>query len=168
MIGPDQAVYNLLRINHQSSSFHNVAGLTKLINNQLEFVDFVNRPFGTSKFVVRRHDPTGVYYSLSTDVTPEAVKAGIIGARNHLVLGTSPDLRQWRTCATVLQDDTGFNANFSAKYTGFEYPDWIFDGSDIVVAVRTAYRGAVSAGSSNRLTTTVVRDFATVCASTTK
>lgn len=143
--------------------FHNVAGLTRLVGNNLVFETYVSGPFGTSKFVVRQHNGSGAYYALSTDVTPEAAAAGLIGARNHLVLATSADLRVWRTCTTVLEDDTGFVANDSVKYTGFEYPDWIFDGSDIIVAVRTAYRGAVSSGSSNRLTTKRVEGFASLC-----
>jgi hypothetical protein len=164
VVGPDSEVYNLLRVNHQTKPFHNVAGLTKLVGETLTFVKYVNGPFGTSKFVVRRHDGTGVYYSLSTDVTPEAAADGRMNDRNHLVLATSPDMVAWRTCRTVLHDDTGFDANQSALFTGFEYPDWIFDGDDIIAAVRTAYRGAVSAGSSNRLTTIRVPGFASACA----
>lgn len=40
----------------------------------------------------------------------------------------------------------------SAAYTGFHYADWHFDGRDIIMLVRTAYRGAVSYHNSNRIT----------------
>ena len=52
----------------------------------------------------------------------------------------------------LLKDDTGFTMNDSIKYTGFHYVDWQFDGTDIIMLVRTAYRGAVSYHNSNRLT----------------
>ena len=103
-------------------------------------------PFGSSKFVVRRAAPAAgsEYYALSTNITAEAVAVGATGARNNLVLSTSRDLRSWRVCRTLLADDTGFSVADSARYTGFEYPDWKFDGADIVAGVRIAYRGAAS------------------------
>lgn len=46
---------------------------------------------------------------------------------------------------------------------GFEYPDWQFDGPDIFVAIRTAYRGAANAGASNRITFTFLRNYRSLC-----
>ena len=42
-------------------------------------------------------------------------------------------------------------------------PDWIFDGEDILAVVRTSYRGAVSAGSSNRETAVRVAGYRGAC-----
>jgi hypothetical protein len=103
------------------------------------------------------------YFAVSTNITDEALALGAIGARNNLVLSSSSDLINWRICKTLLRDDTGFQPADSAHYTGFEYPDWEFDGEDLVVGVRTAYRGAVSAGSSNRMTALRVRNYAVAC-----
>ena len=52
----------------------------------------------------------------------------------------------------LLADDTGFAADDSVRFTGFHYVDWQFDGDDLLMAVRTAYRGAVSYHNSNRIT----------------
>ena len=37
---------------------------------------------------------------------------------------------------------SGFDSVDSARFTGFHYVDWIFDGPDILFAPRTGYRGA--------------------------
>jgi hypothetical protein len=45
------------------------------------------------------------------------------------------------------------------KFTGFHYADWHFDGTDLMVAVRTAYRGANSYHNSNRATYARLRNY---------
>ncbi len=165
---PSREVWNVLRANGQSAEWHNKAGVAVLDphGKQLRFKQWVDGPFGTSKFVVRR-DPRSTsprYFAVSTNVTTQAVALGAIGARNNLVLSTSADLLHWTVCKTLLRDDTGFTPADSAKYTGFEYPDWQFDGpSDMMVGIRTAYRGAASAGSSNRMTSLRVENFRGLC-----
>lgn len=50
----------------------------------------------------------------------------------------------------------------SAAYSGFHYVDWHFDGDsgrDIIMLIRTAYRGAVSYHNSNRITFLRTRDW---------
>ena len=170
---PSGEVWNVLRVNGQSVGWHNKAAIAVLDQqlHKLRFKQWVDGPFGTSKFVVRR-DPesdrsTGAsprYFAVSTNVTAQAVALGAIGARNNLVLSTSVDLLQWKVCTTLLRDNTGFSPADSAKYTGFEYPDWQFDGpADMLVGIRTAYRGAAGAGSSNRMTSLRVQNFRDLC-----
>jgi hypothetical protein len=103
------------------------------------------------------------YFAVSTNVTEEALFLGSVGARNNLVLSTSTDLVTWRVCCPLAQDDTGFSAADSLRYTGFEYPDMEFDGADMMVGIRTAYRGAVSGGSSNRMTSLRVQGYRARC-----
>ena len=170
---PSGEVWNMLRVNGQSVDWHNKAAIAVLDQQQkqVRFKQWVDGPFGTSKFVVRR-DPESDsstsasprYFAVSTNVTAEAAALGTIGARNNLVLSTSLDLLQWKVCKTLLRDNTGFTPADSAKYTGFEYPDWQFDGpTDMLVGIRTAYRGAVDAGSSNRMTSLRVENFRDLC-----
>jgi hypothetical protein len=170
---PSGEVWNILRVNGQSPSFYNKAVVTVLDveSKTLKFKQFIDGPFGSSKFVIRRdynsqhaqNSALPAYYAMSTNVTEAAAKIGTIGARNNLVLSVSSDLLHWKVCSTLLQDDSGFTPEDSAKFTGFEYPDWVFDGDDIVAGIRTAYRGAVSDGSSNRITSIRVADFRTQC-----
>ncbi len=86
-----------------------------------------------------------------------------IGARNNLVWSRSFDLVSWKVCSTVMADDTGLAPAASAEYTGFQYPDWRFDGRDVVALIRAAYRGAPCAGCSNRVTSIRIVDYAGVC-----
>lgn len=170
---PDGGVANMLRIDGQTAATHNKAALLVVdASFSLRFEAMVDFPATTSKFVVRLEPRTTTapqhhrYFSLTTDVTPVAVASGTVYARNHLVLATSVGgLANWSVCATLLVDDTGFlSAADSARFTGFHYVDWIFDGADIVYAIRTGYRGANSYHNANRLTTKRLSDYAGTCA----
>lgn len=75
------------------------------------------------------------------------------------MLAISADIYAWNTCAVLLMDDTGLSALDSARYTGFHYVDWVFDGPDILYAVRTGYRGSNSFHNANRMTVKRVVDY---------
>lgn len=164
--GPSGEVYNVLRINGQSAAVANVAAITELdvSTGTLTFKSWIRGPFGSSKFLIRK-DPkssTAQYYALSTNITKETLHIDP-NARNNLVFSTSSDLIEWRVCTTVLTDDTGFDPVASTQFTGMEYPDFQIEGSDVFMAIRTAYRGAWSAGSSNRITFKWLRNFRDAC-----
>jgi hypothetical protein len=55
------------------------------------------------------------YYTLFTDVTEVTRRQNTVYARNHLVLARSPDLFNWTTCITLLEDDTGFDSLDSVR-----------------------------------------------------
>jgi hypothetical protein len=57
----------------------------------------------------------------------------------------------WRVLTVVLSDDTGLPSFLSELLTGFQYVDWVFDGEDILYAVRAAYRGGNQYHNSNRI-----------------
>ena len=132
--------------------------------------------------MVRRDPVTGLYVTLSNPTLNESYT----DQRNVLVLCSSPDLRSWTIAGegvgeggrvghdggggggrgVLLLDDSGLalSPDDSVAFTGFHYVDWQFDGGssgsdDIVLAVRTAYRGAVSYHNSNRITTTVIKNW---------
>merc|ERR1719498_821574 len=123
-------------------------------------IDF---PSCASKFVIRRSEQTKMYYSLTTDVTPSNLKLDALYARNHLVLIVSEDLFSWKICDTILKDDTGLSPLDSARYTGFHYVDWQFNGNDILFAARTGYRGSNSYHNANRMTVKSIHDYAARC-----
>lgn len=62
----------------------------------------------------------------------------------------STNVIDWRIATTVLQPNDGLTWDASLWFTGYEYVDWVVEGSDIVMAVRTAYNGAHSFHDSNR------------------
>ena len=111
------------------------------------------------QFVIRRDLASGLFFTLSTDVTETALAQNTVFARNHLVLAVSADIYTWNTCAVLLMDDTGLSALDSARYTGFHYVDWIFDGADILYAIRTGYRGSNSFHNANRMTVKRVTNY---------
>jgi hypothetical protein len=176
---PSGEIWNVLRVNSQTKTWNNKAAITVLDRQMktLSFKQYVDGPFGSSKFTIRREPLAGNattagsgsagaatrYFAVSTNVTEQAIALGSIGARNNLVLSTSLDLVSWHVCCPLAQDDTGFAAADSARYTGFEYPDMAFDGRDLMVGIRTAYRGAVSGGSSNRMTSMRVAGYRVRC-----
>ena len=157
MEGPDGHIYNIIRIDGQSnhSNTQNKAAVLQLnsTTNTLYFDQMINFPSTSSKFVIRRDPANELYFTLSTDATQVAIEQNTVFARNHLVLAVSSDLYNWDVCTVVLNDDTGLTSLDSARYTGFHYVDWIFDGPDILMAIRTGYRGADSFHNANRLTT---------------
>ncbi len=94
------------------------------------FVDFDG---GAKKFTIRK-DPDGPGYWSLANVIPEQVavtgKPG--GIRNTLALVYSADLRTWETrCVLLYHPDTVRH--------GFQYPEFHFDGDDLIATVRTAW-----------------------------
>jgi hypothetical protein len=122
--------------------------------------DIVDFPGGAKKFSIRRDPQSAHYWTLATAVPTEfrtAEKPARI--RNTLVLMRSAELRTWEIRATLLQHP-------DPKAHAFQYPDWQFDGPDIVAAVRTAHDdgagGAHNAHDANYLTFHRFKDFRTL------
>lgn len=117
------------------------------------FIDF---PGGAKKFTVRYDPESKRYWSLANYVPPKYrdVKAG--GVRNTLALTSSADLVRWRIDCILLHHP-------DVRRHGFQYPDWQFDGPDLVAAVRTAFDdglgGAHNAHDANFLTFHRLKDF---------
>ncbi len=87
-----------------------------------------------TKFIIRRHPGTGVYWSLVNRVT-RSDKAAM---RSVLTLVSSSDLEKWNLVRDILRDDR----EVAPEFTGFQYTDWLFDGEDIGFVSHTAYNGA--------------------------
>jgi hypothetical protein len=101
----------------------------------MEFVEIVDMPGGSSKFTVRRHQASGVYFALTNNVTNVSACAS---ARNVLTLVSSRDLRTWTIVDTLIETDEGMALEDVWRYTSFSYVDWQFDGPDIIYAIRTS------------------------------
>lgn len=116
------------------------------------FIDF---PGGMTKFIIRKDEPTGTYWTLTNPNTNPA----FINQRNVLALYDSTDLLNWRHRATLLEDDSDLSPEESAEQTGFQYAAWQFDGDDIFYLLRTAYDGAHNFHDANRITFHRIKDF---------
>lgn len=151
---PEGRLVNILRVNSKPAV--DVAAVVEVSKDGSKvsfdpaggFIDF---PGGMTKFTIRRDTQTGIYVTLSNNNTDP----GVANQRNVLSLHASEDLRNWRRLRTILRDDLAHPWAQSVRFTGFQYPDWQFDGpggEDIIAAVRTAYRGAHNFHDANRVT----------------
>ena len=156
ILGPDgTTIYNLLRFCAARTTPYYWGNLAVLLRldikaNELKFDSLIKMPGGHSKFVVRPDPLTGLYITLSNP--SESVLYS--DQRNFLTLCSSNDLHHWTEHEVVLYDDTGLDEEESVNLTGFHYTDWIFhgdNGQDLLLGVRTAYRGANSYHNSNRI-----------------
>lgn len=148
---PDGRLLNILRVN--SAPAFDLAAIVSVEDDgaRISFdpeSGFIRFPGGMTKFTIRRDPATGVYLTLSNNNTDRTRAT----QRNVLSLHASEDLREWRHLRTILQDDLAHPWEDSLRLTGFQYPDWQFDGEDIIAAVRTAYRGAHNFHDANRIT----------------
>jgi hypothetical protein len=117
------------------------------------WIDF---PGGAKKFTIRYDAKSSRYWSLTNYVPPKHAGGRAGGVRNTLALTTSADLRQWTVnCVLLYHPDVSRHA--------FQYPDWQFDGDDLIAAIRTAYDdgvgGAHNAHDANYLTFHRFRNF---------
>ena len=77
-----------------------------------------------SKFTIRQDPKTGLYLTLTNNNTvPE-----FPNQRNVLSLYASRDLETWFFAKTIMEEDQPIPVEESLKLTGFQYPDWQFDG----------------------------------------
>ena len=116
------------------------------------FIDF---PGGITKFTIRFDSVSELYLTLSNN-NPNTENPS---RRSVLSLHASENLTDWQHKMTLLQDDSGLPYNQSIELTGSQYPDWQFDGEDIICLVRTAYDGAHNFHDSNRITFHRIKNF---------
>ena len=113
--------------------------------------DFIDFPGGAKKFTIRFDPRLKAYWSLVNPVVPVSrlQRQNAASIRNTLALMRSTDLKNWEIrCILLYHPDV-------VKH-GFQYPDWQFDGDDLIAAIRTAYDdglgGAHNAHDANFLT----------------
>jgi hypothetical protein len=106
-------------------------------------------PGASKKVLIRWDDQSQVYWALSNPPMPAGAKHAARHVRNTLAMYTSPDLREWTLRCVLLHHP-------DPEHHAFQYPDWIIEGDDLLVASRTAYDdglgGAARAHDANYLT----------------
>jgi hypothetical protein len=161
VLSPGGQVLNILRSGHpgpvEKAVVLSVSKDAKTISLHQEHALIDMPGAADKKFTIRYDDVSGKYWALVNPILPQDrndAKPGSI--RNTLALICSADLRQWETRA-ILQHHP------DVKQHAFQYPDWVFEGDDIVAAVRTAYDddqgGAHNYHDANYLTFHRIRDF---------
>ncbi len=145
VVAPNGELVDVLRV--QTRSPDEKAAIVRVIDEgrTMRFdpeSGFVPFPGGAKKVTIRWDDRASLYWALAT-IIPEPFRApGPGSTRNTLALTASPDLRAWTVrCILLHHPDT-------AKH-GFQYPDWLFDGEDIIAVVRTAFDDGLGGARNN-------------------
>lgn len=114
----------------------------KFEDKKQNFVDF---PGADSKFAIRYDPVSKKYWTIvnkitnATDLTINRFRWQP-NQRNVLVLMSSSDLVKWDSVYKVIRWSEGSKIT-NRDVFGFQYPDFQFDGEDIVLASRTAWFG---------------------------
>jgi hypothetical protein len=154
VLGPGQKIFNVLRVD--VPAFPEKAGIISISDDGKSQTfdparDVIDLPGGAKKFSIRFDPQSNAWWTLATATPPEFqnTPAKPASIRNTLALLKSTNLRDWQTRAILLQHP-------DTKTHAFQYPDWQFDGADIIAAVRTAFDddagGAHNAHDANYLT----------------
>ena len=135
VLTPENKIANILRV--EVPTFPEKAALISISDDgkNARFdpaTDFVDFPGGSKKFTIRFDPQSRAYWTLATVVPKEFQTGKPNPTRNTLALMRSANLRDWEIRKIILQ-------HADAKTHGFQYPDWQFDGADLIAAVRTAF-----------------------------
>ncbi|MBO4406906.1 MAG: exo-alpha-sialidase [Clostridia bacterium] len=90
------------------------------------FERFLPLPFGHSKFEIRRH-PSGKYIAVGNRLPRRTV----------LSVFSSDDLETWTVLGDVVNKE-----EYPLDEVGFQYPAFLFEGDELIIAVRSAFNGA--------------------------
>jgi hypothetical protein len=112
--------------------------------------DRAELPGSNKKVLIRWDEPSQLYWALANpSIPPVADNKASSHVRNTLALFSSPDLRRWTMKCILLHHP-------DHKKHAFQYPDWIVEGDDLLLASRTAFDdgegGAVRGHDANYLT----------------
>ena len=154
----DGELWNILRCNSTPDANWCACQKIDTQNMRLSFdpqKGFRRFPGGMSKFTIRFDAESDRYWTTSNEVTiPENPTQ-----RNTLILASSPDLTTWERRCVLLDDPDDKKNCGSQSMTGFQYVDWLISGNDMLLAVRTAYRGAHNFHDANYVTFHRVENF---------
>ena len=154
VLDPAGRVVNILRVNVEGPS--RMAGKAALVrisdDSQTATFDaetgFIDLPGAAKKFTIRYDPQSKAYWTLTNPVMKHTDRNANL-VRNTLALMRSEDLIEWEMRCILLHHP-------DVVHHGFQYPDWVFDGDDMVAAIRTAYDdgigGARNAHDANYLT----------------
>ena len=152
VLAPDGQIVNILRV---ACSDGGTAAMVHVSEDgrSLKFdpaKDFITFPGGSKKFSIRYDEKSKAYWTLSNPVMPRhAGEAKAASTRNTLALMRSKDLRNWEIRCILVY-------NPQVRNHGFQYPDWLFEGDDMIACVRTGcddgLGGAHNAHDANFLT----------------
>ena len=118
----------------------------------MEFVSFVSSPLAcSSKFNVHFDEVSGKYIMLGNETLYPDMHAH---QRTVLSMAVSKDLLHWELKGRILD-----YSHMPITDVGLQYPDFIFDGDDILTVVRTSFNGAKNEHDSNYVLFVRIENF---------
>lgn len=156
--GPDGAVYNILRTTMPPNADKAVVlklspdGKTLSPDTDAPLIDM---PGGSHKFSIKYDAASGYYLALVNHNTDPAC----YNQRNILSLVYSSDLKNWSIAETLLTDTSLKSWQESIASTGYQYADFVIDGTDLRAVVRQATDGNENYHDSNRIVAYTIKDF---------
>lgn len=126
------------------------------------FIHFVG---SESKFTIRYDPVSRRYWSVVNRITNRRSGMDFEHSphhqRNVISLTSSADLRDWQEHYRLLRYAEGSVVVKATSQVGFQYPDWQFDGEDIVAVSRTSW-GGVNYHDANHITFHRLEHFRTL------
>ena len=136
--GPDGEIYVIYRIECQPNANYAVLFKLSADRSTLELLpegqSLIQFPTTISRFTVKYDEATKLYVCISNLYTV----IGCERARNVVGLSVSADLRNWKTVDALLVEREMINAEASCWAHAYQYPDFDFDGDDLVLSIREA------------------------------
>jgi hypothetical protein len=138
LVGPDGAIYAIYRI--ETHPHANYAVIFKLSADRTTYQMLPNNgsliklPTTVSRFTIKYDEKTKLYICVSNLWTVKSCER----ARNVVGLSVSSDMINWTTVDTLLVDREMMNSEASCWAHAFQYPDFDFDGDDLVLLIREA------------------------------
>ena len=132
--GKNGTMYIISRVD--SDPYCGIAVILKLSsdNQTLVFERRIDLPIGKDKFVIRYDEGSQKYIAIGNTKTSALYPT----QRNVLAMYCSEDLIHWEYVVTLLSDNTLTMVEKSVQNYGYQYPDFVFDGDDILLLVREA------------------------------
>lgn len=145
VVDPDGRMVNILRVDvpapEEKAAVVRVAEDGRRISFDPK-TGFIAFPGGAKKFTIRYDPLSKHYWSLASIIPPDYREERPGRVRNTLALTRSKNLRSWEVrCILVHHPDV--------KKHGYQYPDWLFEGDDLIAVVRTAHDDGLGGAHNN-------------------
>jgi hypothetical protein len=132
---PEGNVVDILRV--QQPGYPEKAAIIRISNDGKTSSfdpakDFIDFPGGGKKFTIRFDPVSKKYWSLANEVPEKFRGPNAASRRNTVALISSTNLLDWTVERIVIQHP-------DIATHGFQYPDWLFEGDDIIAVIRTAF-----------------------------
>ncbi len=155
VVSPENKVYNIMRYwQHKCVPDHGLALVyevdTKNPENQIKYAYAMNFPANLAKFMIKKDEKTGAYYTICSRITDTKR----IHSRNLLSLMVSKDLKKWDVVCDLIDE-----RDKDPMYIGFQYVDFTIEGDDIIWLCRTAQNQAHNYHDSNYITFHRTKNF---------